>query len=70
MIDRVRGVDGLYICTGFSGHGFKLAPAVGTVMAELVLEGEAKTVDISALRMDRFERAATNTTSYDFKVIA
>nr|MCH8236342.1 hypothetical protein [Chloroflexota bacterium] len=59
-----------YICTGFSGHGFKLAPAVGTVMAELVLEGAASTVDISALRMDRFERGEMNTTSYDFKVIA
>ena len=29
VIDRVDGVDGLYICTGFSGHGFKLSPAVG-----------------------------------------
>jgi glycine/D-amino acid oxidase-like deaminating enzyme len=70
VIDRVDGIEGLYICTGFSGHGFKLAPAVGTVMAELMLDGEAKTVDISTLKMDRFRRGETNTTSYDFKVIA
>lgn len=70
VIDKVDGIDGLYICTGFSGHGFKLAPAVGTVMAELMLDGAASTVDITALKMDRFERGETNTTSYDFKVIA
>ena len=70
VIDRVDGIDGLYICTGFSGHGFKLAPAVGVVMAELVLEGAASTVDITPLKMDRFERGETNATSYDFKVIA
>lgn len=70
VIDRVDGIDGLYICTGFSGHGFKLAPAVGTVMAELILEGAASTVDITSLNMNRFDRGVTNTTSYDFKVIA
>ena len=70
VIDKVDGIEGLYICTGFSGHGFKLAPAVGTVMAELMLEGEATTVDITPLKMDRFKRGETNTTSYDFKVIA
>jgi glycine/D-amino acid oxidase-like deaminating enzyme len=70
VIDKVDDIDGLYICTGFSGHGFKLAPAVGTVMAELILEGSAKTVDISPLKMNRFESGETNTTSYEFKVIA
>jgi glycine/D-amino acid oxidase-like deaminating enzyme len=70
VIDRVGSIDGLYICTGFSGHGFKLAPAVGTVMAELVLEGAVSTVDIAPLRMNRFESGETNTTSYEFKVIA
>ena len=34
VIDRVDGVDGLYICTGFSGHGFKLSPAVGLLVSE------------------------------------
>ena len=33
IIDRVDGIDGLYLCTGFSGHGFKLAPAIGICMA-------------------------------------
>ena len=70
VIDKVDGIEGLYICTGFSGHGFKLAPAVGNVMAELMLDGAASTVNIRALKMDRFKRGEMNTTSYDFKVIA
>ena len=70
IIDRVDGIEGLYICTGFSGHGFKLAPAVGIVMAELILEGEARTIDISTLRIDRFERGALNDITYKFKVVA
>ncbi len=70
VIDRVDGIDGLYICTGFSGHGFKLAPAVGIVMAELMLEGKATTVDIGRLRMGRFKEGDLNATRYSFKVIA
>ena len=70
VMDRVDGIDGLYICTGFSGHGFKLAPAVGVCMSELILDGESKLVDISTLRMGRFSDGSLNTTQYNFKVIA
>ena len=70
VIDRVEGVEGLYICTGFSGHGFKLSPAVGIVMAELILDGAARTVDISTLRMSRFQDGDLNSITYKFRVIA
>jgi sarcosine oxidase subunit beta len=66
----VDGIEGLYVCTGFSGHGFKLSPAVGVVMAELILDGAARTVDITPLRMTRFREGALNTTTYKFKVVA
>ena len=56
ILDRVPGVDGLYLATAFSGSGFKIAPAVGTCMAELILDGEAKTVDIRAFGLERFEQ--------------
>jgi glycine/D-amino acid oxidase-like deaminating enzyme len=42
----VDGVDGLYLATAFSGSGFKIAPAVGVCMAELITEGEAGSVDL------------------------
>jgi sarcosine oxidase subunit beta len=54
VIDRVEGIDGLFICAGFNGYGFKMSPAVGLVMSELILDGEAKTVDIMPLAMGRF----------------
>ena len=62
VMGPVDGIDGLYICTGFSGHGFKLAPAVGVCMAELIVEGESKLIDISTLRMGRFSEGSLNTT--------
>ena len=70
VVDRVDGVEGLYICTGFSGHGFKLSPAVGICMAELVLDGAARTVDISPLRISRFAEGDLNRITYKFRVIA
>jgi sarcosine oxidase subunit beta len=46
-------VPGFWIAAGMSGHGFKLAPAVGEVMAALIT-GHAPPVDPSPFRFDRF----------------
>ena len=54
ILGAVRGIDGLYLATAFSGSGFKIAPAVGTCLAELITEGRARTVDITAVRPERF----------------
>jgi sarcosine oxidase, subunit beta len=43
--------------TGFSGHGFQQAPAVGEHLAELVT-GSMPTLDLSAFSVERFERGA------------
>lgn len=49
-------LQGYYLATGFSGTGFKLSPAVGLCVSELVLDGKANAVDISAFTPMRFER--------------
>ena len=54
IIDKVDGIGGLYVAAGFNGYGFKISPAVGIAVAELVTEGKAKVVNISALGMGRF----------------
>ncbi len=54
LLGEIPGVGGLYVCAGFSGMGFKISPAIGLVMSELVLDGEGKTVDISVFRPNRF----------------
>ena len=48
------GPDGFILMCGFSGTGFKTAPAVGRCLAELILDGRATTVDISAYSLERF----------------
>ncbi|MCL4249276.1 MAG: FAD-binding oxidoreductase [Anaerolineae bacterium] len=50
------GPDGFYLDCGHSGTGFKTAPAVGRCMAELIVDGAAKTVDISPFAPDRFAK--------------
>lgn len=37
ILDLSRTVQGLYWAVGFSGHGFKLSPVVGRMVAELVM---------------------------------
>ena len=54
ILDAVPGIDGFYMAVGFSGHGFKLAPAVGEMMAELIVNGKQPGSDIEAFRFTRF----------------
>lgn len=50
----LAGPEGFYMDCGFSGTGFKIAPAVGACMAELIVDGDASTVDIQAFKPQRF----------------
>ena len=54
LLGEIPGIHGLYACAGFSGMGFKISPAIGIVMSELLLDGAAKAVDISAFSPNRF----------------
>ena len=69
IMDRVDGVDGLYLCSGFSGHGFKLSPMVGVLMAELIAHDSARTMDISPLRLSRFAEGNLNNAGYGFDAL-
>ncbi len=55
ILDKTPGVDGLYVAAGFSGGGFKIGPALGMCMAELIIDGRASTADIVPFRLSRFE---------------
>ena len=58
ILCEAREAPGFYIACGFSGHGFMHAPAVGLLMAELILDGRATSMDIEALSLDRFKAGA------------
>ena len=49
-------VDGLMVTAGFSGHGFKIAPAVGRLVADLIVDGRSADPRIpeSNFRLSRF----------------
>lgn len=51
------GIDGLVVAAGFSGHGFKIAPAVGRLIADLVVDGRSADPRIpeSDFRLSRFD---------------
>jgi sarcosine oxidase subunit beta len=48
-------VSGLFLCAGFSGHGFMHGPVTGKLVSEILLDGRAHTVDVSMLDLNRFE---------------
>jgi sarcosine oxidase subunit beta len=54
IIGPVPGLAGLLLANGFSGHGFQHAPIVGKLIAEIVVDGVATSVDVSSLGLDRF----------------
>ena len=54
LIGRIQAVDGLLVATGYSGHGFQHGPITGRLLAEIATTGAARTVDIHALRPERF----------------
>lgn len=58
LLGPAPDVEGFYCAVGFSGHGFKEAPAIGQAMAEWIVDGKPEVVDITPLRLTRFGEAA------------
>lgn len=69
IMDEVPGVEGLYICAGSSGHGFKLAPVVGEMMTQLILEGKNEADDINLFSYDRFEKNNLIKGQYAYSIV-
>jgi len=53
----------LYLVNGSSGHGVMHSPALGHLLAEMILDGAASTLDVTALRPSRFEEGDPNPVS-------
>jgi sarcosine oxidase subunit beta len=53
----------LYLINGSSGHGVMHAPALGHLLAEIILDGAASTLDVTALRPSRFQEGQPNPVS-------
>jgi glycine/D-amino acid oxidase-like deaminating enzyme len=48
--------DGLFVAAGMSGHGFKISPGVGQLMADIIVEGDSTIANVKAsdFRLTRF----------------
>lgn len=53
LIGPVPGLPNLLLINGFSGHGLQQAPAAGLALAEMLLHGRSRTLDVSALAFER-----------------
>jgi len=53
VMDQVPGLPGLYLASGFSGHGFGIGPAAGEAMAQTI-RGLTPSVDLYPFRFDRY----------------
>lgn len=61
--------EGLYLSVGYSGHGFKFSPGVGRCLAELILDGRYRTLDLSPFRLGRFAAGETFRSRYPMAVV-
>jgi sarcosine oxidase subunit beta len=57
IVGPVAAVPGFWTAAGFSGHGFMHSPVVGELLSEWLVDG-APTLDLSALRPERFDEGA------------
>ena len=55
IIDASETIENLYNVTGFSGHGFKLSPAVGELVSELVNGSKNRTDELNLFKASRFD---------------
>ena len=55
VIDKVKDIDGLWLVSGFSGHGFCLGPMIGKLIADWITEGNPE-VELSAFSLPRFKQ--------------
>jgi sarcosine oxidase subunit beta len=59
ILGGVDELGGFYCIGGFSGHGFMHGPVCGLLLAEEILDGKTSTLDISSLRLSRFQQGKT-----------
>jgi sarcosine oxidase subunit beta len=60
LLGRATNLENFWLINGSSGHGVMHAPALGQLLAEMILDGQAGTLDVHALRPSRFAEGEPN----------
>lgn len=69
VIDEVPHGSGFYVCSGFSGHGFKLGPAVGLMVADLLTGVPDPLFDAQLFRYGRFAEGILVRGQYEYSIV-
>jgi sarcosine oxidase subunit beta len=69
VVDEVPAGSGHYVCSGSSGHGFKLGPAVGLMVADPVTGVDDPLCDAGLFRLDRFATGDVVRGQYEYSIV-
>ncbi len=68
LLGALPTVQGAWLACGFSGHGFKLSPVIGELLADKILDGRTTLVDIDFFDPARFVRNRPIVMQYAYSV--
>jgi sarcosine oxidase subunit beta len=60
ILGPAPGIGGFYLINGSSGHGVMHAPILGQLLAEMILDGQTRALDVRPLRPTRFADGEPN----------
>lgn len=69
IIDEMTGIAGLYCCAGGSGSCFKMGPAIGEMVAAMVVNGKHADDDVNLFRFARFEQGELVKGKYEANIV-
>jgi len=69
IVDEVPAGSGFYVCSGFSGHGFKLGPAVSVMVADLITKKQNPQFNPSLFRLNRFKENDPVIGRYEYSIV-
>ncbi len=71
ILDEIPGGSGFFVAAGFSGHGFKLGPAVGVMIADMVTRASAPTAGLTRalFRYSRFAENQPVRGKYEYSIV-
>jgi len=68
IVDELIPDSGFYVCAGFSGHGFKLGPSVGVMVADMLTKQSDPLFDPHLFRLNRFAQDDPVRGQYDYSI--
>ena len=68
VIDEAPPGSGFYVAAGHSGHGFKLGPAVGVMVTDLVTRQKTEGLDPSLFRLSRYAEGQLVRGRYEYSI--